>query len=166
MTPLFAIAAALALAGAVGVIVSRNPVHGVISLIGSFLALSALYLSLEAEFLAMVQVIVYAGAVMILFLFVIAFLTSGKGALERDQGHLRYQGLLSVVVAVGTGLLLLAAVAGSPGLTGTPAALPPGFGGVRHFGQALLTVHLLPFEIAAFVLMVAVVGVVLLAGRR
>lgn len=167
MTAVFWIAGILAVAGALGVIVAKTPVHSVISLVVNILALAALYLALHAEFLALIQVIVYAGAIMILFLFVIALLTARKDPIERTEGKLEGQRELGLVTAVG-GAVLMIAVAASAGLGRMPAneALPPGFGSAAAFGRELLTTHIFSFELTAFVLLAAVIGVVVLVGRR
>jgi NADH:ubiquinone oxidoreductase subunit 6 (chain J) len=161
------IAGALAVAGALGVVIAKTPVHSVISLVVNILALAALYLSLHAEFMALIQVIIYAGAIMILFLFVIALLTARKDPVERSEGKLEGQRELGIVAAV-TGAILMTAVALSAGF-GRPVAqeaLPSGFGSPAAFGRELLTTHILSFELTAFVLMAAVIGVVVLVGQR
>ncbi len=99
------------MAGALGVIVAKTPVHSVISLVVNILALAALYLALHAEFLALIQVIVYAGAIMILFLFVIALLTARKDPIERTEGKLEGQRELGLVTAVGGAVLMIAVAA-------------------------------------------------------
>jgi len=165
MTAVLWIAGIIAILGALGVVAARTPVHGVLALVVNFLGLAALYLSLHAEFLAIVQIIIYAGAIMILFLFVIALLTVGKDPVERPKDNLEGQRQLGIAAAVVVGALL-AVVA----LRGTlkPAApeLMEGFGSAAAFGRALLTTHVFPFELTAFALMAAVIGVVVLVGRK
>lgn len=164
MTALFLIAGLIAIAGVLGVILAKAPIHQVLSTVLAFFGLAALYLSLEAEFMAVIQMIVYGGAVMILFLFVIGLLSVGQDPVEKerqDRGP-----VLAMGFALGGAILVMLAIAGLSKAASTWAALPPGFGTVKAFGAELLTTNLLPFEILAFVLMVAVVGVVILVGRQ
>jgi NADH-quinone oxidoreductase subunit J len=152
---------AAAVAAALGAISARNPVHCVLWLLAHLMALAAIFLTLDAEFLALIQVLVNAGAVIVLFLFVISLLGPGKqaeGLLGRRGEMVR--ALLTAVVFAGA-LLALGARAGSPA---APAA-PAGFGGVQAVGAALFGPQLLPFEVTALALLVAVVSVVTLAGR-
>jgi NADH-quinone oxidoreductase subunit J len=142
----------------------------VVGLLVNFIALAAMYLTLQAEFLAVMLIVVYSGAILILFVFVIALLSSGTKPF--DVGPNRARGILipAVVVAVLTlaGMTVTALRApvavvqtvATNGTTGDANA----FGSVANFGAALFTTHLLPFEITAFILMVAVIGVVLIAG--
>jgi NADH-quinone oxidoreductase subunit J len=160
----FLIPALLALAGGAGVVLAKQPVHQVLALVLNFLGLAALYLTLASEFMAVIQLIIYAGAIMVLFLFVIALLTARKDPIERNDDGLQGQRLAGT--AAGIGLLLTAGLAA---LTWDPGAWQPisdDFGTIRHFGLELLTTHLLAFELTAAILLVAVVGVVILVGRR
>jgi NADH-quinone oxidoreductase subunit J len=163
---LFIAAGILCIAGAVGVIVAKQPVHQVLATIMNFIGLAALYVSLSAEFMAVIQIIVYGGAVMILFLFVIALLTAKKDPMERDHSVLAGQTVAGY--AIGGGVLAMLAVVGLVG--NVPAKLASvdfaTFGTVGHFGMELLTTSVLPFELTAFVLLVAVIGVVILVGRQ
>ncbi len=166
MSVLFIIAGLLALAGGLGVVLAKTPVHQVLSMILTFIGMAALYLSLTAEFLAVMQIIVYGGAIMVLFLFVITLLTVGTQAIEHDHGKLSGQSLAGW--SVGGAILLMLAIVGlvgtkSPAVANIDANV---FGGVKHFGHELLTTHMLPFELTAFVLMVAVIGVIILVGRH
>lgn len=168
MSPLFLVAAALAVAGAAGVVLARPPVHGVLALVVNFIGLATLYLSLQAEFMAVVQIIIYAGAVMILFLFVIALLTVRREGGEQPASPLPGQRAAGVATAAAlAGLLGAAALRFGFGGAGPVAARPVDelFGGVVAFGRSLLSAQLFPFELAALVLVAAVVGVVVLVGR-
>ncbi len=166
MTVLFAVCGLLAVAGAVGVVLLRQPVHQVLALLLNFFALAVLYLSLNAEFMAVIQMIIYAGAIMVLFLFVIALLTA-----RRDPGEVRRRLLggpwdvAGVAVSLILLVLLLITVGKVPA-AGIAGSVPSGFGSVSAFGMALLRTHVFPFELTAFVLMVAVVGVIILVGRK
>ncbi len=161
----FAVFALVAILGGIGVVTARGAVHSVLALVLNFLALAALYLSLNAEFMAVIQLIIYAGAIMVLFLFVIGLLSVRKDPIERTIARLKAQGPAGV--AIGAALALLLAGAGLMGSTGAAAgAAAPEFGTVAQFGKELLTTHVYAFELTAFVLMVAVVGVVVLVGRK
>lgn len=165
MTAVLWIAGAIAVLGALGVVAFKTPVHSVLSLIVNFLELAALFLSLHAEFLAIVQIIIYAGAIMILFLFVIALLTVRKDPMEKPHGALAGQGHLGATIAIAVGVML-AVVVLSGSLLPAVDGLSEDFGTAAAFGKALLTTHVFPFELAAFVLMAAVIGVVVLVGRK
>lgn len=166
MSPLFWVAGAVAVAGAIGVVASRTPVHSVLALVVNLLGLAALYLSLEAEFLAWIQIIIYAGAIMILFIFVIALLTARKDPVEREEGKLEGQRELGLVAVIGGAVLFVSAALAATPVGGGVQRLAEGFGTAAYFGRELLTTHVFSFELTAFVLMVAVIGVVILVGRR
>lgn len=162
---IFILAGLMAIAGAVGVILARQPVHQVLATVFTFIGLAVLYLSLSAEFMAVIQMIVYGGAVMILFLFVITLLTVRKDPVEPDQGQLTPHRVAGY--ATGGAILLMLSLVGLVGLkSDTLAKIADDFGSVKAFGHELLTVQVLPFELTAFILMVAVVGVVILVGRH
>ena len=152
---------------AVGVITVRNPVHAVLSLILAFFSTACLWLLLQAEFLGIVLVLVYVGAVMILFLFVVMMLDLNVAPLR--EGFARYFPVAAVVAAamlfevVG---LILARQAQLE--TVRPVADPAAAGGrtIRWLGQDLFTRFMLPFEIAAVILTVAIVVAVMLTLRR
>ncbi|MEW8978835.1 MAG: NADH-quinone oxidoreductase subunit J [Symbiobacterium sp.] len=166
MNLVFILAGLMAIAGVVGVILARQPVHQVIATVFSFIGLAALYLSLQNEFLAVIQLIVYGGAVMILFLFVIALLSARKDPVEKDVGKLTPPTIAGF--AVGGALLVMLGIVGLFGAEGNRGwtAVPEQFGQVGEFGHELLTTYVFPFEVIAFVLMVAVIGVMILVGRH
>ena len=166
MSVLFYVAAFVAVAGAGGVVLAKSPVHSVLALVLNFIALAVLFLSLQAEFMAAIQLIIYAGAVMVLFLFVVALLTARKELPASPVKWLKNQEILGG--AAGLGLMaLLAVVALTGGQSGAAAAVAPAdFGSVAAFGYSLLTTNVFAFELTAFVLLVAVIGVVILVGRR
>ncbi len=158
---------------AVWVVAAKKPVHSVVGLLLHFAALAILYLSLSAEFLAVVQVIVYSGAILILFLFVIALLSSGVAPFSMGPNRMPKAAVPAAILAlIALGLLVYGVSRGVPAhpvpiaaaAPAGPVGAPGVFGSVADFGRALFTTNLLPFEITAFILMVAVVGVVLLAG--
>lgn len=163
MSLVFVVAAFVAVSGAAGVVLAKSPVHSVLALVLNFIALAVLFLSLQAEFMAVIQLIIYAGAVMILFLFVIALLTARKELPASPNRWLKNQEVLGA--AAGLGLM---AVLGTVALAGdgATAEVPADFGTVMAFGRSLLTTNVFVFELTAFVLLVAVIGVVILVGRH
>jgi len=162
----FAVAAAIILAGAVGVVVARNPVHSALMLVMTLFGVAVMFVLQQASFLAAVQVIVYAGAIVVLFLFVIMFL-----GVDREENiavePLRGQRPLAVALVVlgATGLLLLGEVSkwttGQPHVAGTDTGAP----NVNLLGKSLYTTYLFPFEATSALLIIAVVGAVVLARR-
>jgi NADH-quinone oxidoreductase subunit J len=161
----FFVAAIGAIAGAIGVVALRNPFYSVLALVGHLLSLAALFLLLRAEFIAAAQVVVYAGAVMVLYLFVVSYIGGGAGQLTPGGSNLR------PVAAAAVGALfveLAIAVLGSglKAIDGDGAPYVSGFGSPAAIGEALLTKFLFPFEVASLLLLVAAVGAVVLARRR
>jgi NADH:ubiquinone oxidoreductase subunit 6 (subunit J) len=160
---LFFIAAIGAISGAIGVVMLRNPFYSVLSLAFHLVSLAALFLLLRAEFVAAAQVIVYAGAVMVLYVFVVAYV--GGGEQLASGGVLRVLGpLFALALAIELCIALLGA--GLKGVNSKGAPYAPGFGTPGSIGQLFLTKFLFPFEIASILLMVAAVGAVVLARRR
>ena len=160
---LFFIAALGAITGAFGVVMLRNPFYSVLALAFHLVSLAALFLLLRAEFVAAAQVIVYAGAVMVLYVFVVAYV--GGGEQLESRGALRVLGpLFALAVAIELCIAMLGA--GLKGVNSKGAAYVPGFGSPRSIGQLFLTKFLFPFEIASILLLVAAVGAVVLARRR
>lgn len=166
MNLLFIIAGLMAIAGIVGVILAKQPVHQVLATVLNFLGLAALYISLQSEFLAVIQLVVYGGAVMILFLFVIALLSARKDPVEKDAGKLTTSAVLGY--SFGGALVLLLGIVGLFGQEGARGfeAVAADYGTTKEFGYQLLTSNMLAFELLAFILMVAVIGVVILVGRQ
>jgi len=172
----FAVLAVLLVASAVFTISARKPVYSVVGLLAHFAALAATYLTLNAEFLAAMQLIVYSGAILILFVFVIALLSSGVAPFSVGPNRLPRIALPAatvVLVALGFlvyGLTHATIVPPAPSVVATSVLGPVGdadvFGSVGDFGKALFTVQVLPFEVTALILMVAVIAVVLLTGER
>jgi NADH-quinone oxidoreductase subunit J len=163
----FALLALAMIASAVFTVTAKKPVYSVVGLLANFIALAITYLTLHAEFLAVIQIVVYSGAILILFVFVIALLSSGTKPFEAGPNRmpkallpaaiLGVIGFGAIATAAGRTIFPLAAIAGATGDAGV-------FGSVADFGTALFSRNLLPFEVTAFVLMVAIVGVVLLAA--
>ncbi len=170
MIPFWIIGAVLVIS-ALWTVTARKPIYSVVSLLLNFAALATTYLILHAEFLAVMQIIVYSGAILMLFVFVIALLNSGIAPilLGRDRVPVApaAAAALAAIAFVATAIAALHAPAIVPIATHSPlGAVGRGnvFGSIGDFGQALFLSRLLPFEVTALILMVAVVGVVLLAG--
>lgn len=160
---LFFIAAICAIAGAIGVVALRSPFYAVLALVCHLVALAALFLLLRAEFVAAAQVVVYAGAVMVLYVFVVAYVGGGEEVAAGSA--LR---ILGPLFAVALAVELCIAMLGSAlkGISGKGAPFVPGFGTPREIGKLFLTTYLFPFEVASLLLLVAAVGAVVLARRR
>ncbi len=177
---LFLLLAVVAVAASIAMITARNSVHSALFLVVVFFCLSVLYLTLNAEFLAAVQIVVYAGAIMVLFLFVITLLNPGR---EESDDRLRAQ--RPAAFALGLALiaeiaLLLRSTAVRDLLGAFPPAKPfteqvtatfqngaPGaLGNTQALGFELFSTYLLPFEVISLVLLLAVVGVIVLAKRQ
>src|SRR3954463_16429967 len=167
MAPVVFFAASLgAVAGAIGVVAVRNPFYSVLALVSHLLCLAALFLLLRAEFIAAAQVVVYAGAVMVLYVFVVAYV-GGQADPVRPAGGPGLR-LGSIVFAGLLAVELLIAVLGSglKALDSDGAPYVAGFGTPAQIGELLLTRFLFPFEAASFLLLIAAVGAVVLARRR
>ena len=153
-----------ALGGAIAVIALRNPFYSVLALIVHLISLAGLFLLLHAEFLAAAQIVVYAGAVMVLYLFVAAYVGGDHESISPSGPLLTLAPLFVgalflelVIAALGTGLTQIKTEG---------AEVSPGFGGPAQFGELLLKRFLIPFEAASFLLLIAAVGAVVLARRR
>jgi NADH-quinone oxidoreductase subunit J len=162
---LFFIAAICALSGAIGVVVLRNAFYSVLALVFHLISLAALFLLLRAEFVAAAQVIVYAGAVMVLYVFVVAYVGAGTEPLATGGRTLK---ILSPLFAIAVAVELCIAMLGTAlaGVSGKGAHYVLGFGTPAHIGRLFLTTYLFAFEIASLLLLVAAVGAVVLARRR
>lgn len=161
-TILFYCLAALAVVSAVAVISLRNPIYSALSLVVTLIALAGLYVTLQASFLGVIQVLTYAGAILVLFIFIIMLLN-----LQDDELHERGYGYGSKILlgAVSLGLFLsLGFLMTRPSLA--VAKLEESFGTIEVLGKELFTAYVVPFELAGILLTVALIGAVLLAKRR
>ena len=161
----FFVAAIGAITGAIGVVALRNPFYSVLALVGHLLSLAALFLLLRAEFIAAAQVVVYAGAVMVLYLFVVSYIGSGVRQLTPGGSGLRLVAG-GAVLALFVELAIAVLGSGLKAISGEGAPYVSGFGSPAAIGEALLTKFLFPFEVASLLLLVAAVGAVVLARRR
>jgi len=165
----FVTSALLIVVGALGVISVKNPVHAAICLIMTLFGVAVAFVAQSADFLAAVQIIVYAGAIVVLFLFVIMFLGVDRNmhvSVEPLVGQRAFAGV-GVVITIGGLITLMASshwVTGATSVSGS--ALAPGNGNVKQLGTAVFTTYLFAFEATAALLIIAVVGAVLLARRE
>jgi NADH-quinone oxidoreductase subunit J len=162
----FYLFAVVAVGASLLVIAQRNPIYSVLLLIGSFGALSGLYVLLDAPFVAVIQIIVYAGAIMVLFLFVVMLLNAPHEDTEFDErvhpllrpGPMRFGALLALVLGVELWWALTRA--------GDTGAFPGGsVTSVSVIGEKLFTDYAFPFEVTSVLILVAMVGAVILARR-
>ncbi|WP_133274068.1 NADH-quinone oxidoreductase subunit J family protein [Hymenobacter radiodurans] len=163
MSPLFLFLSFVALFSALGVVLAKNPVHSVLFLILTFFTISGHYLLLNAQFLAAVNIIVYAGAIMVLFLFVIMFLNLNADAEPRKSA------LSKIAAAIAGGSLLLILVAAlrdiQPG-GASATAFDSQIGMVDRLGMVLYKQYMLPFELVSVLFIVAMVGAMMLGKRE
>jgi NADH-quinone oxidoreductase subunit J len=161
---LFFLAAIGALGGAVGVIAMRNPFYSVLALIVHLFSLAVLFLLLTAAFVAAAQVVVYAGAVMVLYVFVAAYVGGGESAWEPIPGQRFLAPLLGAALFVELSIAVLSSALLALGTDGPH--VNPGFGNPAAIGRLLLEKFLLPFEASSILLLLAAVGAVVLAARK
>jgi NADH-quinone oxidoreductase subunit J len=162
---MFFVAGIGALAGAIGVVMLRNPFYSVLSLVGHLISLAVLFLLLRAQFVAAAQVVVYAGAVMVLYVFVVAYIGGSDEPLRPEGGAI---GAFGPLFAGALLIELCFAILGSSlgALDSRGAHLGPGFGAPGQIGQLFLTKFLFPFEAASYLLLIAAVAALVLARRR
>ncbi len=153
----------VAVVSAILVITRKNPVHSALSLIMTLLSLAGLYLMLYAPFVAGVQIILYAGGIMVLFLFVIMLVNIERAQREFAFNHQWHVGL-AAALALGA-MLFFVYEKGSTMFPGSPSA-PPETQNTQQVGLMLFQNYLLPFEIASLLLLVAIVGAVVMAKKR
>lgn len=159
----FALFAFIAVICAVNVVLQRHPISSALSLVGVMASLAVLYLMLGGEFIAMVQVIVYAGAVMVLFIFVIMLLNAGTEEAKGRSWPARLLGVPAIVALLGSLCFFVARMFGNTGFvkfgdfTG---------GGAGQIGMALFTDYLLPFEVTSVLILIAILGAIVLARKE
>lgn len=159
----FAILSVLTLFGALGTIMSKNPVHSVIYLIVTFFSISAHYILLNAQFLAAVNIIVYAGAIMVLFLFVIMFLNLREEEEEMKNNKTITAAIITAILLGGT-LILFLRRAGKESVGQLNFSSQTGM--VETLGKSLYGEYILPFELISVLFLVAMAGAVMLAKRE
>jgi len=165
---IFYVLATVTVVSALCVVMLRRPIHNILFMIMTMIGLAALYILLHAEFVAMVQIVVYAGAVMVLFLFVIMLLNLEQMPFVDDPRAARWYG--GIALAVAFIVLLLPAIKAYTTKTGAPCPLPLGSDGAlsntQVIARELFTTYLLPFEIASVLLLAAIIGAVIIARRK
>ncbi|HET6437900.1 MAG TPA: NADH-quinone oxidoreductase subunit J [Anaeromyxobacter sp.] len=147
---------------AAGVVVAKNPVYAAMSLVAAFFCLAGIYVLLVAHLIAFMQILVYAGAVMVLFLFVIMLISLGDEHLVEER--YRAMQLVGVLGAVGLTAVLAWAILDVAGVARHP--IEPDFGTVKAVGAVLFRKYLLPFEATSLLLLAAIVGAVVVAKER
>ena len=161
----FFLIAALAIASALMMITRPNPVKGVLFLIVHFFCLAVLYLILQAQFIAIIQILVYAGAIMVLFLFVIMLLNLGDENIFTERRS--YGRTIAFILGA---VLLIEIIIGLrlPEGNGATAMHPDAaaIGTVEHIGRSLYTEYLFPFEVTSVLLIAAMVGIIVLAKKK
>ena len=167
---LFYLFAAITVVGALAVIGQRNPIYSVMAIVGSFCGLSGLYVLLEAPFVAVVQIIIYAGAILVLFLFTVMLLNASReNAAEWDRSHPYYRpgptrvGAVMAIVLLGQLVWAVTRMTdGGAGIgEGQPAA-----SSVRLLGRVLFTDYMFAFEVTSILIIAGMVGAVVLAGKK
>jgi len=158
----FAICTLFVLVGGVATVAAPNPIRGAMGLLASILGIAGMYLMLAAEFLAAVQIIVYAGAVVVLFLFVIMLLgPSATSPRDARSALPRYVGAIAFLISGATAMILVLRLGKDSTTTMPPPG--PGMGSVERIGAEMFDSAVVPFELAGILLLVAVVGAVAIA---
>jgi len=153
--------AALTVAAALTVVLHRNPVHSALGLVSTLFLLSVFFVGLDAELVAGLQIIVYAGAVVVLFLFVIMLLN-----LQVETRRMAGPGIVMAAAAGGLSLTVLLVRTMQRAPAAASPAVAPTFGDTATLAEKLYTTYLLPFELTSVLLLVAVIGAVAIAKRR
>ena len=163
---IFSILAVVAVACSILVISQRNPVASALFLIATMVCLAILFVLLNAAFLAMIQIIVYAGAIMVLFLFVIMLLNLRRDEFgpEKRRAQRFFAILFVFLLLIGMATVIEVGVFGFKSAQDVPETTVPA--GVEPLAQLLFTKYLLPFELASILLLVAIVGAIVMAKRR
>lgn len=159
---LFWVFAVVAVAGGLGMLLNlRNTIAAALSLVLTMLAIACLFVLLLAQFVGVIQVIVYAGAIVVLFLFVIMLLNMERGTLGAETHPVAK--VIGTIVAVAAGVKLATVLAS---MRAPWAEVEPAFGTTREVGRALFTDYVLPFELTSILLLAGILGAIVLAKRR
>jgi NADH-quinone oxidoreductase subunit J len=162
MSNIFFFLSALAVFSAIMTVFSRNLVHSILFLILCFFAIAGHYLLLSAEFLAIVNIIVYAGAIMVLFLFAVMLLNLNK----TKKIRLTYASLFASVVSGGILLLVFIAAVKKQSVSTVPVNLSPDFGSIKFLGKILFNDYILPFELSSVLFLSAMIGSIILIKKE
>ncbi len=160
----FYVFAALTVAGALLVVSCKNPVSSALALVLTFFSTAVLFILLLAQFIAVIQVLVYAGAIMVLFLFTVMFLNLREEALRFDARNIPIKMGILILILIVSGYF--AKVGFKKAFIGAPLSHPEIFGTVQGVGEVLFRDYLLPFELTSILIVVAILGVVAIAKRR
>ena len=160
----FAVSALLVMLGGLLTVAARNPIRSAMGLLTAIVGIAGMYLMLAAEFLVAIQILVYAGAVVVLFIFVIMLL--GPASLSPRDARSAIPRYLGAGVFLASSLGALALVLGSAGPATVPPAAPAGLGTIEGLGRELFTDGIVPFELSGALLLVAVVGAVAVARGK
>jgi NADH-quinone oxidoreductase subunit J len=163
---LFWFFSAILVIAALGVIASRNPVHSALSLVVCFITSAAIWLLIEAEFLAVVLVLVYVGAVMVLFLFVVMMLDINTESLRSGFTRYAWLGWITAAVVIVEIIGVITAKSMGVDVTKGAAPLPADYSNTTELGMVLYTKYAYPFELAAVLLLVAIVAAIALTMRK
>ena len=168
MLTIFYIFAALSVFGALGVLFLKNPIHCALSLVGTFFCLGSIYVLLNAEFVAIIQVLIYAGAIMVLFLFVLMLFSSKDTEMSSNKWTLGkiLAGLLSLGIFVQIAYLFTGNELKLGPKGKYPIEVVEDIGSIAFIGRLLFTDYILSFEIIVILLLVAVIGAVVIAKRK
>ena len=165
-TAVFYVFGAILLVAAMLVVITRNPVHAALWLVLSFFSAAGVWLLLEAEFLAIALVLVYVGAVMVLFLFVVMMLDVNFDKMrERFKSYIPVAATVGILVLVEMALVLVGGYLGGERTVAPPAAAA-GYSNTKALGMQIYTDYAYPFEIAAMILLVAIIAAIALTHRR
>jgi NADH-quinone oxidoreductase subunit J len=164
---LFIIFAAFTVIGALGTITRRNLIHALVLLVFTFLNVAAIFFLTGAYFVAMIQILVYAGAIMVLFVFVVMFLNLRSFQMEKQTHRQKWVALVLSILVLAEFVIVLAGITFTSAKGGfSPDQIAAAGGNNKAFGQALFNNMLLPFEIASVVLLVAMVGAIILVKKE
>lgn len=158
---LFWFLTALALIAALGVITSKNPIYSVLWLVVVFFAISGHYVLMNAQFLAIVNIIVYAGAIMVLFLFVIMLMNFNKDAEPAKSVYLKLAGIISGLAL----MIVVVAALSSADMANTALRPDTNVGLIKNLGQALFKTYVVPFEIASVLFLSAMIGAIVIGKK-
>lgn len=158
---LFFLISGIALLSAVYFIAAKNPLYSVLSLVVTFFSIAGLYILLNAQFLGIVQIIVYAGAIMVLFLYILMMLNLNKADESKKNPMTKIIGVLSA------GILFVGLLGAYKGLSGnsTSQGIDQGVGLTKNLGKLLFNEYVLPFELASILILAGIVGAVLIGKR-
>lgn len=161
IAPLFLIVAFLTVAASLVVVLHRNPVYSALGLVATLFLLAVLFVGLDAHMVAALQIIVYAGAIVVLFLFVIMLLNLQVEPRTLATGPMVATGVVAGAALAGAVLVVLAREPSLPA-----AVVGPGYGGTEPLAERLFTAYILPFELTSVLLLVAIVGAVVLGKKH